>query len=161
MRAILNSTYGPTPQAKFKRPFHHMASGLRALNATVTTPGNLQNQMISAGQLPFNWQPPDGYPDTLTAWSGLLLPRWNFGASLLNNNFSGVSVDTTALLAGLPSPLTAAAIVARINDLMFGGVMPSAEQTSLTSYLLPNPPNNTRIREAFGLAIGSPAFQWA
>ncbi len=160
MRAILSSYLSPPPQRKFKRPFHHMVSGLRALNATVTSPGNLQNQMISAGQLPFNWQPPDGYPDTLTAWSGLLLPRWNFGASLLNSQFSGVSVDTTALLVGVPAPLTAANVVARINALMFGGRMPQSEQTSLTTYLLPNAPSTTRIREAFGLAIGSPAFQW-
>ena len=161
MRAILNGSSLLAPQLKCKRPFHHLASGLRALNATVTTPGNLQTQMISSGHLPFNWQTPDGYPDSIAAWSGLLLPRWNFGASLLNNSYSGVSVDTTALLARLPTPLTAVSVVSRINDLMFGGTMPSSEQISLTSYLLPNAPTTARIREAFGLAIGSPSFQWA
>lgn len=161
MRAVLNTPFNQPWEAKLKRPFHHMASALRALSATVTNPGSLQNQMIASGHLPFNWQTPDGYPDTLAVWSGLLLPRWNFGASLMNNNFSGVSVDTTALLAGLPTPLTAVAVVGRINHLMFGGLMPSDEQIRLTSYLLPNPPTTSRIREAFGLAIGSPAFQWA
>jgi len=42
------------------------------------------NPLLSAGQHPFFWQPPDGYPDTLAYWVGLLLPRWNFGASLMN-----------------------------------------------------------------------------
>lgn len=160
LRAILNNYLSPLPRPKFKRPFHHMVSGLRALNAVVSTPGNLQNQMISTGHLPFNWQTPDGYPDSLTAWSGLLLPRWNFGASLMNSQFAGTTVDTTALLAGLPSPLTAVDVTGRINQLLFAGRMPASEQTSLTSYLLPNPPSTTRIREAIGLAVGSPGFQW-
>jgi uncharacterized protein (DUF1800 family) len=160
LRVILSQYITPAAQPKLKRPFHHMVSGLRALNAVVSTPGNLQTQMVSSGHSPFNWQPPDGYPDTVAAWSGLLLPRWNFGASLLNSQFTGVTVDTVALTAGLPAPLTAASVVARINSLMFGGSMPAAEQTSLTTYLLPNTPTAARIREAFGLAIGSPSFQW-
>ncbi|MCC6322792.1 MAG: DUF1800 domain-containing protein [Phycisphaerales bacterium] len=163
MRAVLNTPFNQPWEAKLKRPFHHMASALRALSATVTTPGNLQTQMTSSGHLPFNWQTPDGYPDTIAAWSGLLLPRWNFGASLMNSSFSGVSVDATVtgLLAGLPAPLTAVAIVGRINNLMFGGTMPANEQIALTTYLLPNAPTSAKIREAFGLAVGSPAFQWA
>ena len=38
--------------------------------------------------------------------------------------------------------------------------MPAGERESLTAYLLPDPPTTARIREATGLAIGSPAFQW-
>lgn len=158
LRVILNP-YAPPPEPKFKRPFHLFASGLRALNATINTPGNLQNDLIASGQLPFNWDPPDGYPDTLADWSGLLLPRWNFGAKLLNNQYGGTTVDTNYLKSGLAAPISGAAVAKRINAMMFGGLLPKQEQDALTAYLGATP-NDTRIREAYGLAIGSPAFQW-
>lgn len=160
LRIVFHPQLSPPLDFKFKRPFHLIASALRATGATVTTPGNLQNAMISSGQLPFNWIPPDGYPDSLVAWSGLLLPRWNFGASLMNNEYSGTSVNINTFLAGVPTPLTAANVARRINEALMGGFMPGAELAALTGYLLPDPPTTTRIREAVGLAIGSPAFQW-
>jgi hypothetical protein len=38
--------------------------------------------------------------------------------------------------------------------------MPAADKAALIAYLRPDPPSTTRIRDAFGLAIASPAFQW-
>jgi len=163
LRAIFRADLDPASEAKFKRPFHLFASALRATGATVATPGNLQTALIGSGHSPFNWQTPDGYADTLTAWSGLLLPRWNFGASIMNSEYgsSAVVVDLPTLLIGVPAPYTAAAIVKRINELLFGGFMPGPEAAALTTYLSPGAPTTAKIREAIGLAIGSPAFQWA
>lgn len=161
LRAIFNPNLNPPLAPKFKRPLHLIASAIRATGAALGTPANMQNILTSAGHLPFNWSPPDGYPDTLVAWSGLLLPRWSFGASLMNSEYGSTNaVDINAFLAGVPTPLTADAVVARINDRLFGGRMPGEERAALAAYLLPNPPTTARIREAVGLAIGSPAFQW-
>lgn len=161
IKSILRAVLAPNIQAaaapKYKRPFHAFVSALRALPATVLATSSLRSQLNGAGHRPYFWGPPDGYPDTLDYWSGLVLPRWNFGASLMNNQLSNVSVNYTAFFAGLTS---ADAMADRINAAMFGGEMPTPERDRIRDYLLPNTPSATRQREALGLAIGSPSFQW-
>jgi uncharacterized protein (DUF1800 family) len=150
-----NVLYDAPP--KYKRPYHLFVSALRALPATITTINSLRNQLASAGHQQFYWTTPDGYPDTLLYWSGLILPRWNFGALLATGGLSGVSVDTAAFFSGLT---TAAQMANTIDQSLFGGEMPAADKSRIQSYLLPDPPTSTRRNEALGLAIGSPGFQW-
>ena len=39
--------------------------------------------------------------------------------------------------------------------------MPAADKAALVTYLKPDPAQRTtRIRDAFGLALASPGFQW-
>ncbi|MFN0132886.1 MAG: DUF1800 domain-containing protein [Phycisphaerales bacterium] len=152
---------GPAP-GKLKRPFHLLVSGLRALGAVVTPPAgnsswNMQTALLSAGHQVFGWSPPNGYPDTAEYWSGLLLPRWNFGASMMNNEYTGVTVDLVAVTGGATQ---AAPIADRLNLLLTANRMTATEKSSLTSYMLPNNPSTTRIREAIGLATATPTFQW-
>jgi uncharacterized protein (DUF1800 family) len=142
----------------FKRPFHYIVSALRVMNANVTNWGTIRNTYLSGtGQAPFAWGPPNGYPQSFEYWGGLPLPRWNFAFNLANNSISGVTVDINALLAGAA---TAVQVADRIDTLIFAGEMPSADKAALIAYLRPDPPSSTRIRDAFGLAIASPAFQW-
>ncbi len=157
VRHCLGLVGAGTSAPKFKRPFDLMISGLRALSATVTTPSSLQTPLLTAGNLPFNWSPPDGYPDTLTFWAGLLLPRWSFGASLMQPALSGITVNLTTLLNGA---VTAQQVADRIDYLMFNNTMPAAEKTRIINYMLPNNPSTTDIREGFALAIAAPGFQW-
>jgi uncharacterized protein (DUF1800 family) len=142
----------------FKRPFHYITSALRVLNANVTNYGTLRNTYLSGtGHAPFAWGPPNGYPHAFDYWGGLPLPRWNFAFNLANNSVSGVTVDLPALLMGAT---TAVQVADRIDTVVFSGEMPSADKAALITYLRPDPPSQTRIRDAFGLAIASPAFQW-
>jgi uncharacterized protein (DUF1800 family) len=143
----------------FKRPFHYVASGLRVMNANMTRYDSLRFTWLSGmGQIPFNWNPPNGYPHAFEYWGTLVLPRWNFAFSLpISGNVGGATVDTTALLAGAN---TAQLIANRIDQLVFGGEMPVVDKTALVAYLRPDPPTTTRIRDAFGLALASPGFQW-
>lgn len=158
MRAILNYRDVDIAPLKFKRPYHLMCSVLRAYNATITSPVSLRNtQLALLGQRPFTWGPPDGYPDTIEYWSGLLLPRWNFAFSLLAGSISGCTVDTNALLAGA---VTAQNVAAKINQLTYAGYMPLAELNDLINYMLPNNPSTTKIKDSFGLACAAPTFQW-
>lgn len=160
VRVILLATAAIEQNTKYKRPFDLFTSGLRALSANITTPGSLQTPLIGAGQLPFNWSPPDGYPDSLEFWVGLLLPRWNFGASLLNAEFGGgVSVNYTALLAGAT---TGQQVMDRLDSLLFEGAMPPGEKSAILTYIggPAASPSDARKREAIGLALAAPAFQW-
>ena len=143
----------------FKRPFHYIVSGLRAMNANMTRYDSLRFTWLSGmGQIPFNWNPPNGYPHSFEYWGTLVLPRWNFAFSLgIPGNVGGATTDTTALLAGAA---TAQKIADRLDVLLFGGEMPAADKAALLTYLKPDPPTTTRIRDAFGLALASPGFQW-
>ena len=164
LRYILLDASVPPRTPKFKRPMHLAASMLRGLNAEVTQTNNLQSPLVNAGHAPFEWIPPDGYPDNLSAWTGLLLARWNLGASLMNNSWyntttlQGIRVVQTSLLAGTPT--TAAAIADRLNFLLTYGLMTTADRDRIMNYMLPDPPTTTRINEAIGLAVSSPSFQW-
>lgn len=164
LRYILLDASVPARTPKFKRPMHLVISILRALNAEVTQPNNIQTPLIQAGNVPFEWVPPDGYPDTPQAWSSLLLPRWNFGASLMNNSWynsttsQGIRVVAANLLQGVPN--TAQAIADRLSQVLTAGQMNLTDKDKIRTYLLPDAPTSTRINEAIGLAVSTPTFQW-
>ena len=142
----------------FKRPFTYVVSALRVMNANVTTASTLRGTYINGmGQGPFNWVPPNGYPHSLEYWGGLPLPRWNFAFNLANGSITGATVDAAVLAAGAA---TAAEVTTRIDQLLFAGEMPEDDRAALLAYLQPDPPSLSRIRDAFGLALASPAFQW-
>jgi len=144
------------PPLKYKRPFHLLVSSLRALSAATNNPASLQTPLVSAGHIPFGWSPPDGYPDSLAYWAGGMLPRWNFGASLMNNEYSLVTVSESAFLAGATTPQQ---IVDRIDEVIFARRMTSVDKAQILSYLGSNPSTTTK-REALGLAVAAPGFQW-
>jgi hypothetical protein len=172
IKSMLRTIFGlfsvSPPPPKFKRPYHVLISALRAVKAKVTStvnfPNSVQTPLISAGQHPFFWQAPDGYPDTVAYWVGLLLPRWNFGASLMQGSYSGVTVDTTNAGPLLAGATTAQQVADRIDALMFNGTMVATDKSQILAFLQPvapaTVPSQTQIKEAFGLAIGSPSFQW-
>ncbi len=143
----------------FKRPFHYIASGLRAMNANMTRYDSLRFTWLAGmGQVPFMWNPPNGYPHSFEYWGTLVLPRWNFAFSLgVPGNVGGATVDTTALLAGAA---TAQKVADRLDLVLFGGEMRAADKAALIAYLQPDPPSTTKLRDAFGLALASPGFQW-
>lgn len=145
-------------EPKYKRPYHLFVSALRACGATITNVNGIRSNLLAAGQVPYNWGPPDGYPDNLDFWVGLVLPRWNFGASLLNSQVNGASVDINAFFAGVPN--NADALAAHIDRALFGGEMDPFERQRIRDYLLPNAPTTQRKRDALGLAIASPGYQW-
>jgi hypothetical protein len=130
---------------------------MRALPTTINSISVLRTQLATAGHLPYSWPTPDGYPDELEYWSGLILPRWNFGASLANGNISGAILDAPGFFAGLT---TADQMADHVNQAMFAGEWPTEERNRIRDYLLPDPPSASRQREALGLAIAAPSFQW-
>jgi len=143
----------------FKRPFHYVVSAIRAVNANMTRYDSLRyNWLAGMGQMPFNWNPPNGYPHSFEYWGTLVLPRWNYAASLPNGSVGGAVVDSPALIAGAN---TAQRVADRLDTIIFGGEMPPADKAALIAYLRPDPvTSNTKLRDAIGLAIGSPAFHW-
>lgn len=159
VRAALRPNLLADAGPKYKRPFHLVASALRALPHTLTALASLRTQLQTMGHRPFGWSPPNGYPDTTAYWSGLILPRWSYGASLLNGtsgSLAGVVIDDAAFFANAATP---AAMVDRLNTALFQGELAPVERAELLEFL-GAAPNRTRARESIGLALAAPSFQW-
>jgi hypothetical protein len=157
VRYALDPTRLVRKTPKLKRPFHLFVSTLRALNAQVTLNADIVWRLQEAGQVPFRWDPPNGYPDVQDFWAGLMLPRWNFVTSLMDSGISGITSTTRQITQGAA---TAPTIAKRIDTAFFGGRMLATDRTAMTNFLLPAPTDARRIREAIGLAFTAPSFQW-
>ena len=111
------------------------------------------------GQMPFNWNPPNGYPHSFEYWGTLVLPRWNYArvAAQQQRRRRDGGHDGAASAGAT----TAQKIADRLDLLFFGGEMPAADKAALITYLKPDPvTSTTKMRDAIGLALGSPGFQW-
>ena len=154
IRAILAEATLKIAPAKYKRPYHFVVSALRTVMPTPSNSNGIRNALSAMGQVPFHWSPPNGYPDALEYWSGLILPRWNFGLALMRNSVDGLKADVSGL-AGM----TAQALADRVDAQLFAGEMPHDDKADLVAYLGAKP-TELRVREAVGLALASPGFQW-
>lgn len=159
IREALKANNLAAAEMKFKRPWHLFIHCMRVVPTTITNTSQLRSRLVTAGQPRFGWPTPDGYPDHVDYWVGNIMPRWNFGADLMNASqpIGGISVNTTGYFAGLT---TAPQVVGRVNDALEGGEMPQGERTLLENYLQPTPTSVTQQREVLGLAMSSPSFQW-
>ncbi len=157
IRAILTPANLAVAPAKHKRPFHFVASAMRGLNPTVTGVATMAGSRLSlVGQQSFFWETPDGYPDNVQFWSGLVMQRWGFGDYLANLTTGEVVVDVAPLMR----VNTPDAIISQIGLALFGGEMPQRTADGLKSYLAAGTLNATRVRETVALAINSSTFQW-
>jgi hypothetical protein len=156
VRAVLNDQWVASAPAKFKRPFHYVVSALRATNPAVASVTPMNSQLSVVGQPLFEWQTPDGYPDTVEYWSGNIVPRWAFGNTLAGlKTAATINLSTAPYLTG-----TQSAAIDRIQSDFFGGELPVATRTELLTYLQGGTFNDTRVRETIGLALGAAEFQW-
>jgi uncharacterized protein (DUF1800 family) len=164
IRVILDPANLKAAPMKLKRPFHLVASFVRATNAQSRTTSTLVNTYLNQmGHVPFVWETPDGYPDIDGYWAGKILQRWNFVINISNvgpNTNGGTQPAVYVDIAPLITTMAPGPIVDAIEKAAFGGQMSAALKQELTSYLSTGTLNNTRIREALGLALSSHAFQW-
>ncbi len=155
LRKMLDPGWMARATAKLKRPFHLVASALRALFAEPSEPFFVLQELHTAGHLPFTWEPPNGFPDSRGYWSGFLLPRWNFTSAVVAEDASGVM---TELFPYLDPRLRPAVLVRRIDALLFGGTMTPATDAELRRFLRGRR-NQARVRQAVSLALAAPEFQ--
>jgi uncharacterized protein (DUF1800 family) len=155
IRVILTEQNLMSAPAKYKRPFHWAVSTVRALGPSVTSVSLVRGQLDAMGQSLFNWETPDGYPDKLEFWSGLVLARWNAATSIVGQTGAAFNFNVTPFV-GTSAENGADLIIERL----FGGEVPETFRTRIADYLRPAPTNTARVREAVGLALSSSQFQW-
>ncbi len=76
---LLSEEFTTTWGQKNKRPFEIVVSFLRALGADVEPGHVLFHLLDGAGQMPFGWPMPTGYPDKMAHWlnTNTMLSQWN------------------------------------------------------------------------------------
>jgi uncharacterized protein (DUF1800 family) len=155
IRVILSEQNLMVAPAKYKRPFHFLTSAVRALNPSVTSMSLARGQLDNMGHSLFSWETPDGYPDKMEFWSGLVLSRWNAATAVTSSTATTFNFDVTPFVG-----TTAETGADLIVDRLFGGEVPLSFKARLVEFLRPSPTNTARVREAVGLALSSAQFQW-
>ena len=158
IRTILTPANLMASVAKYRRPFHLAAAGLRAVSAQVANIRSIRGSSDVMGMPMFKWEQPNGYPDRIDWWAGLVLQRWQFATTLGNSAaVAATNVDLTPFKA---QGNNADGVLRVINAQIFGGEMQPNLQTQLSTYLKTGTFNDTKIREGLTLAISSQQFQW-
>lgn len=155
IRVILTEQNLMLAPAKYKRPFHFAISAVRALGPGLTNVSLVRTQINYMGQVLFAWETPDGYPDKMEFWSGLVLARWNAASAFASATGTTFNFDVTPFV-GTSAETGADLIIERV----FGGEVPLSLRTRLVDFLRSGPTNTARVREAVSLALSSSQFQW-
>jgi uncharacterized protein (DUF1800 family) len=128
--------------AKLKRPFHFLASCLRATDAATDCGPRLQDFLARMGHAPFQHPTPDGYPEAASAWTGTLLWRWRLASGLARDEIAGTRIARAELEKRCGG---ASGMLAHLF-----GRAPSAIEIDTLRAAGP---------DALALALASPAFQ--
>ncbi len=157
LRVILYSPeFAAARGSKLKRPFHFIASSLRALGADTHAHRPLIEYLLRMGQAPFQHPTPDGYPDEAAPWLGTLLWRWNFALSLAGNQVPSVQVGADELAKAIGSVYQPALLFAYF----IGRNGRADELQPLQAYVSTKGIESRESRaELIGLILASPAFQ--
>lgn len=150
---------------KFRRPADLVSAALRALGGEVaaTSPGFLNGirfHMENMGMHPNFWGPPDGPYDSQSWSEGNMIPRWYFLDDLARNQIGEVAtISITSRLQdiGYAGPGTQAQ---GLNVLLTGGRMTDKEVEAVQSFIGLGLTNENALREAAGLAMSLPTFQF-
>lgn len=157
LRVVLSPLVIQSAPAKLKRPFHLAVSGLRTNESHIHDMGFLRWFYLPyMGQVPFNWEPPDGYPDRIDYWAASTLQRLQFGYGLANNEVWGIDYQPKDRW----DSLTADQALTMINNGLFGGEASNQDRTSINNFLVSRPLTEVRLRAAYAIALASPSFQY-
>jgi len=159
IRTILSGKNVMASPAKYKRPFHLITSSVRSMVTEVTNIRAVRARLSQLDMESFYWEQPDGYPDRVSWWSGLVTQRWNWATYISNLNSATVARVNTVASFRAPQD-NAAGVINQINGRLFGGEMPRALGSALQAYLMAATYNDARVRETLALAVSSQEFQW-
>lgn len=140
---------------KLKRPYHLVMSTLRMVPSDITEFWGIRYTLSLMGHEPFQWAPPNGYPDSLDFWAGGLLPRWRYGSYIYNQSY-----NPQFNLKAFQGDMDTKKFMNKLKKTFFGGKMTKTDKDVLESYVDANIGSEWRRKETLGLAVSSSTFQW-
>ena len=139
LRAILTSgEFYASAEQKLRRPYEFLVAALRVQGAEVTSDGldQILWSLYPLGQVPFEWEPPNGYPDAGAAWANTngLLNRWNLASTFVLNWYDGVRVPVRGLVARANARTVGGFVDAIAAQLLQRG-LDAADREKLVAYV--------------------------
>ena len=158
LRVILTEPNLMAANAKYKRPQHLLYSAFRGCKSRIYQYGSVfYGPLNQAGHLPFNWSPPDGYPDRFDFWAPSQLPRLNMAFRVAGNYIGDVVTDIVRTFGNDRTPQ---GCLNTIATNLFGGEMSSSDRNALLQFLQKETIDDERLVAAIALALACPSFQW-
>ncbi|MEU4692922.1 DUF1800 domain-containing protein [Actinoplanes sp. NPDC023714] len=174
LRALFTSAeFAASAGRKTRTPFEDMIATIRALGLQPSSSGvkdldALYNAMVDAGNAPFRWAAPNGYPDVTAAWQSpaAFVLRCNLHLNLAAGWYPKQLTRPADLLKSLvPAlPATYGALVDALAIRLIGEKLPAAHTAAVLSVVSKLP--NTVLKSVGGdapyliaLVLDSPSFQ--
>lgn len=161
---------------KLKRPMEFLLSALRTLGAAVASDAFRQELLWlgwELGHAPFDWAPPNGYPDVGRYWANStgLLNRWNISSAIAFNWLDNIQVNYTALMTEMlkTKPATAQGLALFTTQRLLRRTLAPEELEPFVDYAADGEsPTRTlkksdlaeRARGVVALVLASTYFQW-
>lgn len=171
---FLSDEFASSAGQKLRRPFDFVVAAMRVTGTRVHEDEMVRGMLQQAGQLPYNWLAPDGYPDTAPPWmnTGGLLVRWNIAAALTHEAYSGEEAGvlmTTRLHEQIGTTHTAGALVDAVATQVLGTPLTGQRRDELLIYVVGSTDENVpvthrmranKLASLYQLLLASPEFQW-
>jgi uncharacterized protein (DUF1800 family) len=170
---LLSAEFRAAADQKYRRPLEHVAGAVRTLDAQVSPTDGIKallGVLRLLGQLPYDWHPPNGYPDANGAWANTngILNGWNLGLALSGNHLLGVQTDLAGLTGNAASPTPASLVDTLAPRLLARNLAPADRDRIVQSVAAGRPPGapipalkvKASISAAVVLLLDSPYFQW-
>ncbi len=167
---VLSADFARSAGSKVQRPYEWFASAVRVLGLRQSVGNNdaVIPALAQLAQVPFGWRPPNGYPDTASAWASTasMLARWNTAQALVAGGIAAFEPLDVDALVGAPLPTSAGALADRLVQRMLGvPVRPALRAALLRAAGLTSsaPVDQAKVRQLAGpmaaLVLSSPEAQ--
>jgi len=171
---FLSEEFRQSTGQKLRRPLDFFIGALRASGTEIREIYVLIEMLQELAQVPYGWQPPNGYPDAAGAWANStgLLARWNVAMRLTHGAWSDPetqNVMTNHLIERIGQPTTAGELVDQVAQQVFGVALPESQRAPFVAYVTDNGSADIpvtpellarKLGSLFGLMLASPIYQW-
>ncbi|MBL8131749.1 MAG: DUF1800 domain-containing protein [Anaerolineae bacterium] len=169
---LLSAEFQASAGQKLRRPLEFFVGAIRATGTTVRDDWFYLSLLEDLAQVPYQWSPPNGYPDVAGAWLGSssLLARWNTAMTLTHGAYSEQDTGmTTQLRQRLGSPESIGQMVDAVAAQVFGVPLPQAERAQFVAYASDGGDEQAaatprvisdKLGTLYGLMLASPLYQW-
>ena len=168
---FMSSEFMASTGQKFRRPLEFFVGMLRVLDARLARPEMVFEMLEMLNHIPFNWPPPNGYPDVAGAWLNTngLLKRWNLAADFTNFYTLEEPAAYMDLLRGTESAQTVNDLIEAVSHRVFGTKLSSEEAAPFISFVSEMRDGNMpltvglraqKLAPLYALMLASPFYQW-
>jgi uncharacterized protein (DUF1800 family) len=178
LRALFTSPeFAASIGQKVRTPFEDLTAAVRTLGLGIETSGTkaldaLYNNLVNAGNAPFRWNPPNGFPDVAAAWASpsAFLLRCNSHLNLAAGWYPKQLTRPADLLKALVPvlPATYGALVDALARRLVGTALPAAQVAAVLSVAGKSPTSSLTSSDKqiagslpylIALVLDSPSFQ--